>query len=356
MQRLNLPRPDDWHLHLRDGPLLAAVAPASAARFARALVMPNLEPPVRTVAEAAAYRERILGALGVPAGEAGAFEPWMALYLTPGLTAAELACAKDSGFVLGVKYYPAGVTTGAAYGVRRAEEIYPVLEVMERLDLPLQVHGEWPDPACDIDAREAVFIERVLAPVLQRFPGLRVVLEHVSTREGVMFVRDGPPRLAATVTVHHLLYNRNSLFAGGRLRPHHYCLPVLKAEPHRQAILEVVAAGHPRFFLGTDSAPHPRATKESAAGCAGIYSAPAALELYAEVFEAAGCLERLPAFAAHYGADFYRLPRNTGQLGQITLKRESWTVPGRLPGGGGEELVPLRAGEACCWRLAEVAA
>lgn len=356
MQYLNFPRPDDWHLHLRDGPLLAAVVPASATRFARALVMPNLEPPVCTVAEAAAYRGRIRDALGTSAGGGGVFDPWMALYLTPKLTAAELTRAKNSGFVLGVKYYPVGVTTGAAYGVRQAEEIYPVLEAMERLDLPLQVHGEWPDPECDIDAREVVFIERVLVPVLRRFPGLRVVLEHVSTREGVMFVRDGPPRLAATVTAHHLLYNRNSLFAGGRLRPHHYCLPVLKAEPHRQAILEVVAAGHPRFFLGTDSAPHSRVLKESAAGCAGIYSAPAALELYAEVFEAAGCLERLPAFAAHYGADFYQLPRNTGQLGQLTLKRENWTVPGHLPGGAGEELVPLRAGEACCWRLVEDAA
>ena len=349
MQHLNLPQPDDWHLHLRDGPMLAAVAPASAARFARALVMPNLDPPVCTVAEAAAYRERIRTALG-PAGDV--FEPWMALYLMPGLGAAELARARDSGFVLGVKYYPAGVTTGAAHGVRRAEAIYPVLEAMERLDLPLQVHGEWPDPECDIDAREAVFIERVLEPVLRRFAGLRVVLEHVSTREGVAFVRDGPDRLAATVTVHHLLYNRNSLFAGGRLRPHHYCLPVLKAEPHRQAILEVVAAGHPRFFLGTDSAPHARTAKESAAGCAGVYSAPAALELYAEVFEAAGCLQRLPAFAAHYGADFYRLPRNAGQL---TLQREDWQVPECLPGGAGQEVVPLRAGGTCRWRLLESA-
>ena len=344
MQSLSLTRPDDWHLHLRDGSLLAAVVGDSAARFARALVMPNLEPPVCTVVAALAYRERIQAAL--PPGSD--FEPWMALYLHPDLSARELKRACDSGVVLGVKYYPAGVTTGSASGVRAAEAVYPVLEEMERLDLPLQVHGEWPDPACDIDAREAVFIERVLEPVLRRFAGLRVVLEHVSTREGVQFVRDGPKRLAATVTAHHLLYNRNALFAGGRLRPHRYCLPVLKAEPHRMAIREAVASGHPRFFLGTDSAPHPRAEKESAAGCAGVYSAPAALEFYAQAFASAGCLDRLEAFAAHHGADFYGLARNTDR---IRLTRADWTVPARLPAGGADELVPLGAGELCPWRL-----
>ncbi len=339
MQKLSLPRPDDWHLHLRDGALLAAVVGDSAARFARALVMPNLQPPICTVAAALAYRARILAVL--PAGSS--FVPWQALYLTPQLSAAELQRAVDSQVVLGVKYYPAGVTTGAAHGVRNAEDIYPVLEAMERLDMPLQVHGEWPD--CDMEDREAVFIDRVLVPLLARFAGLRVVLEHVSTREGVQWVMEGPERLAATVTPQHLLYNRNALFVGGRLRPHHYCLPILQAEPHRQALLAAVATGHPRFFLGTDSAPHPRLQKESAAGCAGVYSAPLALELYAQAFEQAGCLERLPAFAAHHGADFYRLPRNRGQ---VVLRRERWTVPLSV---GAEEVVPLGAGGDCQWQL-----
>jgi len=342
-QTLTITRPDDWHLHLRDGAQLAAVAADSARRFARALVMPNLAPPILDVAQAGRYRRRILDALPAEAS----FQPWMALYLSEETPLREVARACDSGFVLGMKYYPAGATTGAEFGVRSPERVYPVLEEMEKRGLPLQVHGELADPEVDVFSREAFFIERVLLPLLRRFPGLRVVLEHVSTREGVQCVRDGPQLLAATITPQHLLLSRNAMFAQGRMRPHHYCLPVPQAEQHRQALIEAATGGHPRFFLGTDSAPHSRPAKERGCACAGIYSAHAAVELYAEVFEAAGRLERLEAFAAFHGADFYRLPRN-GQ--RLVLHRADWTVPSELPFGP-DTLVPLRAGQPCHWQL-----
>jgi dihydroorotase len=343
MDTLILTRPDDCHLHLRDGPALAAVLGDSARRFARAVVMPNLRPPLTTVAAVQAYRQRIVAAL--PAG--AAFTPLMTLYLTEATPARELEAAKAAGIV-GVKLYPAGATTHSDAGVRRVEAIYAQLETMQAIDLPLLVHGEVTDPAVDVFDREAVFIERHLAPLVARFPGLRVVLEHITTREGVDFVRAARPGVAATITPQHLSMNRGALFAGG-LRPHHYCLPVLKREEHRAAVLQAAVSGDARFFLGTDSAPHPRGEKQSACGCAGIYSAHAGIELYAEAFEQAGALDRLEAFASHYGADFYRLPRNTGTL---TLSRAPQAVPDSLPFGD-DRLVPLRAGGQVAWRLAE---
>ncbi len=344
MQALTIRRPDDFHLHLRDGALLRAVAGASAARFARALVMPNLQPPVRSCAEAAAYRERILAALPAHTD----FQPLAALFLHEDMTPAEVRKAAAAEHVLGVKYYPAGATTHTRAGVRRAERVYPVLEILQEVDLPLLVHAEDPAPEVDVFDREEVFLERTLEPLVRHFPALRVVLEHVSTRAGVEFVRSGAERLAATITAHHLLLERNSLFLGGRLRPHHYCLPPLKRATDRAALREAATGDCPRFFLGTDSAPHPRSAKESAAGCAGIYSACAALELYAQVFEQGGRLEQLQAFASERGADFYRLPRNQGN---ITLERVSWTLPSALPLEEGGELIPLAAGANCPWRI-----
>jgi dihydroorotase len=341
---LTLTRPDDWHLHLRDGAALAAVLPDTARRFARAIVMPNLKPPVTTVAQAAAYRERILAAL--PAGLD--FTPLMTLYLTDATPAAEIERARESGFVHAVKLYPAGATTHSDAGVTDLARCRAALARMEALGLPLLVHGEVTDPAVDVFDREAVFVERVLAPLLRDFPDLKLVLEHVTTREGVDFVRAQGGNVAATLTAHHLLLNRNSLFVGG-IRPHHYCLPVLKREAHRQALLAAATSGSPKFFLGTDSAPHARGTKEAACGCAGCYTAHAAIELYAEAFAAAGALARLEGFASHHGADFYGLPRNRGTL---TLRREPWTVPATLPYADGDALVPLRAGETVAWRLA----
>jgi dihydroorotase len=340
---LRLTRPDDWHLHLRDGTALAAVLPYSAARFARAIVMPNLAPPVTTTAQARAYRARILAAL--PAG--AHFEPLMTLYLTDHTAPEEIVSAKASGFIHGVKLYPAGATTHAEAGVTDLTRLDGVLTRMAEVGLVLQVHGEVTDPAVDVFDREERFIERVLAPLTERHPQLRIVFEHISTRAAVQFVLGAREGIAATVTPQHLLMNRNALFSGG-LRPHHYCLPVLKEETHRAALLEAVATGTPRIFLGTDSAPHARAAKESACGCAGIFSAHAALELYAEAFEAAGALEKLEAFAAFHGADFYRLPRNREQL---TLVRQAWQVPAHYPFGA-DVLVPLRAGEQVPWRLA----
>ena len=343
MSALVIRRPDDWHLHLRDGAALAAVLPFTAARFARAIVMPNLDPPVTTTAAALAYRERILGA--VPAG--ARFEPLMTLYLTDRTPVEEIARAKDAGWVLGCKLYPAGATTHSAAGVTDVRSLDAVLERMEELDLVLQVHGEVTDPAVDVFEREARFIDTVLAPLAARGARLRIVFEHITTRAAVEFVLNGRAGIAATVTPQHLLMNRNALFAGG-LRPHHYCLPVLKAEEDRAALLAAVVRGSPRFFLGTDSAPHTRAAKEAACGCAGIFSAHAAIELYAEAFAAAGALDKLEPFASAHGADFYRLPRNSGT---ITLLPEPWEVPAHYPFGTGE-LVPLRAGERIAWRLA----
>jgi len=342
MDTLTLTRPDDWHLHLRDDMAMRSVLPDTARRFGRAIVMPNLKPPVRTVAEAAAYRERILAAL--PAGMR--FEPLMTLYLTDNTSPEEIARARASGFVHAVKYYPAGATTNSDFGVTAVEKTYPALAAMEAEGLPLLVHGEATDPEVDVFDREAVFIERVLAPIQQRFPRLKLVLEHVTTRDGVEFVRAAPGNVAATITAHHLLYNRNALFKGG-IRPHYYCLPVLKREQHRQALVEAAISGNPKFFLGTDSAPHAIGAKECACGCAGIYTAHAGIELYAEAFEAAGALAKLEAFASFHGADFYGLPRNTDR---ISLRKATWTAPERLAFGE-TSLVPLRAGEAVNWKM-----
>jgi dihydroorotase len=340
---LRLRRPDDWHLHLRDGAALGAVLPFTAARFARAIIMPNLQPPVTTTALALAYRARILAAL--PAG--ARFEPLMTLYLTDTTPPQEIERAAASGHVFACKLYPAGATTHSDAGVTAIGRIEAVLERMAAVDLPLLVHGEITDPAVDVFDREARFIDGVLAPLVERHPRLRVVLEHVTTRTGVEFVRGARAGVAATLTPQHLLLNRNALFAGG-LRPHHYCLPVLKRESDRRALIEAVAAGDARFFLGSDSAPHARRTKEHACGCAGIFSAHAGIELYAEAFEQAGMLPRLEAFASLFGPAFYRLPPNDAQL---TLTREPWTVPASYPFGS-DELVPLRAGERIAWRLA----
>jgi dihydroorotase len=341
--RITLTRPDDWHLHLRDGAAMASVLPYSARQFARAIVMPNLKPPVTTVALAAAYRERILRAL--PSG--ARFEPLMTLYLTDNTEPAEIDRAKASAFVRAVKYYPAGATTNSDSGVTRIERAFTALERMERADVPLLAHGEVTAQEVDVFDRERVFIDTVLAQIVRRFPALRVVLEHVTTRDAVAFVEAAGPNIAATITAHHLLYNRNAIFSGG-LRPHWYCLPVLKREEHRQALVRAATGGSAKFFLGTDSAPHPRAEKESACGCAGCFTAPAAIELYAEAFGAVGALDRLEAFASFHGADFYRLPRNAER---VALERRTWTVDSEVALGDGT-VVPLRAGEAVAWRLA----
>ena len=343
MQTLTLTRPDDWHLHLRDGAAMAAVLPDTARRFARAVIMPNLKPPVTTVALAAAYRERILAAL--PAGMQ--FAPLMTLYLTDNTPPGEIDAAGASDFVHAVKLYPAGATTNSAAGVSDLKKCTRTLARMEKLGVPLLVHGEVTDPAVDVFDREAVFIDTILAPLLRDFPGLKVVLEHVTTQEGTEFVRDSAANVAATLTAHHLLLNRNAMFAGG-MRPHHYCLPVLKRERHRQALLAAAVSGNPKFFLGTDSAPHAQSAKETACGCAGCYTAHAGIELYAEAFEAAGALGRLEAFAGFHGADYYGLPRNTEK---ITLLREAVPIPLSLDYHGSEKLVPLRAGESLAWRL-----
>lgn len=343
MRSLTLLRPDDWHLHLRDGAALAATVPDAARHFARAIVMPNLKPPVTTVAQAAAYRERILAA--VPAGQS--FDPLMTLYLTDNTGPEEIDRAVDSGFVHAVKLYPAGATTNSDAGVSAIDEVYPVLERMQARGLVLCVHGEATGSEVDVFDREQVFIDRVLTPLLARFPELRLVFEHITTAEAVAFVEAAGPRVGATVTAHHLLLNRNAIFAGG-IRPHHYCLPVLKRESHRQALVRAVSSGNPRFFLGTDSAPHARSTKEAACGCAGCYTAHAGIELYAEAFDAAGVLDKLEAFASLNGPAFYGLPANTER---VTLCKEAWEVPTGLPYLEGDPLVPLRAGETIAWRL-----
>lgn len=343
MQTLTITRPDDWHLHLRDGAALKAVLPHTARQFARAIVMPNLKPPVRSVADAGAYRERILAAL--PAGSR--FEPLMTLYLTDNTSPEEIVAAKASAFVKAVKYYPAGATTNSDLGVTDLGRCAPVLETMEALDLPLLLHGEVTDSQVDIFDREKVFIENHLIPLISQFPRLRIVLEHITTADAVQFVLSAPETVAATITPQHLLFNRNMLFQGG-LRPHLYCLPVLKREEHRAALLQAATSGNPKFFLGTDSAPHPRGSKESTCGCAGCYSALHALELYAEAFESAGALDKLEGFASFYGPDFYQLPRNTEQ---VILTKTTWRIPEELPflDSG---LVPLGAGEEITWKLA----
>ncbi len=340
--QLTLTRPDDWHLHLRDGALMAAVLPDTARRFARAIVMPNLKPPIATVALARAYRERILAALP----EGSDFQPLMTLYLTGATTPDDIAEAAASNFVHAVKYYPAGATTNSSNGVTDIRKVYPVLEAMQKHGLPLLMHGEVTDPAVDVFDREPAFIERHLTPLRADFPELRMVLEHITTTEAAQFVREAPAHVGATITPQHLLMNRNAIFAGG-LRPHHYCLPVLKREKHRQALVAAATSGDPHFFLGTDSAPHPRQAKESDCGCAGIYSAHAAIELYAEAFDAAGTLDRLEAFASFHGPDFYGLPRNTDT---ITLRKQPWRVPDTVDFGGTPG-IPLRAGEDIAWRL-----
>ena len=338
---LTLTRPDDWHLHLRDGAAMAAVVPDTARQFARAIVMPNLKPPVTTAAQALAYADRIRAA--VPAGVD--FEPLMTLYLTDRLPPDEIARARDAG-VVAVKLYPAGATTNSDAGVTDLRKTFPTLEAMQRQGLPLLVHGEVTDPAIDLFDRETVFIDTQLIPLRRDFPELKIVFEHITTREAAQYVAEAGAHTAATITAHHLLYNRNALFTGG-VRPHYYCLPVLKRETHRLALVAAATSGSDRFFLGTDSAPHPAHLKEHASGCAGCYTALSAIELYAEAFEAAGALERLEGFASFHGPDFYGLPRNTDR---ITLRRESWTLPESLPFGEAQ-LKPLRGGETLAWRL-----
>jgi len=350
MDTLTLIRPDDWHLHLRDGAALEAVVGATARQFARAIVMPNLKPPVTTVAQAMAYRERILAALGkaVVADPACAgFEPLMTLYLTDRTSPDEIVRARASGQVHAVKLYPAGATTNSDAGVSSVTAVHPALEAMQREGLPLLIHGEVVDASVDIFDREAVFIETVLEPLRRDFPALRIVFEHITTRDAAQYVAQATGPIAATITAHHLLYERNALFIGG-IRPHWYCLPVLKREVHRRALLEAATSGSARFFLGTDSAPHARHLKEHACGCAGCYTAPHALELYAAAFESVGALDRLEGFASFFGPDFYGLARNTAR---ITLNRQTWTVPDVLPLGD-DTILPLAAGEPLAWRLA----
>ncbi|HEY0133900.1 MAG TPA: dihydroorotase [Nannocystis sp.] len=344
MTTLEIPRPDDWHLHLRDGEALRAVLPHTARQFARAIVMPNLRPPVTTTAQAMAYRGRILEAL--PPEQVGRFEPLMTLYLTDTTAPEEVVRARESGVVHGVKLYPAGATTNSAAGVTGLEGLAPVLEAMQACDMPLLVHGEVTDPATDVFDREAEFLRRQLAPLLERFPGLRVVVEHITTREAVAFVRAAGDRVAATITAHHLLLSRNAMFTGG-IRPHAYCLPVLKREVHRVALLEAATSGEAKFFLGTDSAPHARAAKEAACGCAGVYTAHAAIELYAEAFASVGALAKLEGFASWFGPYFYGLPVNKER---VRLTDEPWQVPASYALGD-DVLVPMRAGEAVGWRL-----
>lgn len=342
---LTLTRPDDWHLHLRDGAALAAVLPDTARTFARAIVMPNLVPPVTTTARAAAYRERILAAL--PAG--ARFEPLMTLYLTDETEPDEIRRARESGFVHGVKLYPAGATTNSASGVTDLKRCWKALDTMQRVGMPLLVHGEVTHPQVDVFDREKVFIDEQLIPLRAAFPALRVVFEHITTKEAVQYVTDCGGRsgtLAATITAHHLLYDRNALFKGG-LRPHYYCLPVLKRAEHRQALLSAATSGQPLFFLGTDSAPHPRHAKEACGCAAGCYTALHALPLYATAFESIGKLDRLEGFASVFGPSFYGLPRNSDT---VTLERSPWTIPEDLPFGDGR-LVPLAAGETLAWRL-----
>jgi dihydroorotase len=342
MQKLTMTRPDDWHLHLRDGAALKAVLPHTVRQFARAIIMPNLKPPVRSVADAAAYRDRIIAA--IPAGDQ--FEPLMTLYLTDNTSPEEIVAAKASQFIKAVKYYPAGATTNSDLGVTDIRRCDRVLEAMQQVDMPLLLHGEVTDGDIDVFDREKVFIEKRLIPLLSRFPKLRVVLEHITTSDAVKFVLSANNNVAATITPQHLLFSRNILFTGG-IRPHFYCLPILKREEHRLALLQAATSGNPKFFLGTDSAPHSRNSKESYCGCAGCYSALHALELYAEAFESVDALDKLEAFASFHGPDFYQLPRNTEQ---ITLTKTTWRIPDELPFPE-SGLVPLRSGEEITWQM-----
>jgi len=339
MQELTITRPDDWHLHLRDGEMLKAVLPDTAKQFARAIVMPNLKPPVRTVDEASAYRDRILAA--IPDGMS--FEPLMTLYLTDNTTPDEIAKAKESGFVKAVKYYPAGATTNSDSGVSDILKVTDALQAMESVGLPLLLHGEVTSADIDMFDREAVFIESILKPLIEKMPSLRIVLEHITTQQAAEFVTESPDHIGATLTPQHLLYNRNAMFQGG-IRPHYYCLPILKREAHREALVAAATSGNKKFFLGTDSAPHVTGAKEASCGCAGIYSAHAAIEFYAEAFEKANALDKLEGFASHFGPDFYGLPRNTDQ---ITLVKEEHTVSATHPAG----VTPLRANETLGWKL-----
>ncbi len=338
---LTITRPDDWHLHVRDGHALSTVVPHTAAQFGRAIIMPNLKPPVTSAEQALAYRERIRAA--VPAGVA--FEPLMTLYLTDNLPPEEILRAKEAG-VVACKLYPAGATTNSDAGVTDIRKTYATLEAMEKAGLLLLVHGEVTSPEIDLFDREAVFIEQQLAPLRKDFPGLKIVMEHITTRDAAQYVAEADANLGATITAHHLLFNRNAIFTGG-IRPHYYCLPVLKREVHRQALVAAATSGNAKFFLGTDSAPHPAHLKEHATGCAGCYTAHAAIEMYAEAFDAVGALDKLEGFASFHGADFYGLPRNEGT---ITLKRESWT-PAAEFAFGEAQLKPLRSGEALPWRM-----
>jgi dihydroorotase len=339
---LTITRPDDWHLHLRDGSVLADVLPHTAAQFARAIVMPNLKPPVTTTAMASAYRDRILAAL--PDGMT--FEPLMVLYLTDNTQPDEIRKAVESGFVHGVKLYPAGATTNSDAGVTDLQRCMPALEMMQKLGLPLLLHGEVTDAEIDVFDREAVFIDRILQPLRKQLPQLKIVFEHITTQEAAHYVRDAEGPIAATITAHHLLYNRNAIFKGG-VRPHYYCLPILKREMHRQALMQAAGSGNPRFFLGTDSAPHAKGLKEHACGCAGCYTALHAMELYAQAFEEAGALDKLEAFASFYGADFYGLPRNKDH---ITLQKQNWVVPEELVMQSAT-IVPLDAGTTLAWKM-----
>jgi dihydroorotase len=343
---LTIGRPDDWHLHVRDGAMLAAVLPHTARQFGRAIIMPNLRPPVTSTAQALAYRERIMAAL--PAG--ASFEPLMTLYLTDNTEAEEIRRARASGQVHAVKLYPAGATTNSDAGVTNLTKCAAALDAMQEARMPLLIHGEVTDPSIDLFDREKVFIDRVLIPLRRDFPALKIVFEHITTKDAADYVRDAeaaPGTLGATITAHHLLYNRNAIFQGG-IRPHFYCLPVLKRELHRLALVNAATSGNPRFFLGTDSAPHAQGAKEQACGCAGCYTALHALELYAEAFDSVGALDRLEGFASFFGADFYNLPRNTGT---VTLRRRVWTLPAEFMAGD-TPVVPLGAGEAIGWQLA----
>ena len=343
MEKITITRPDDWHLHVRDGEALKAVLPDTARQFARAIIMPNLIPPVRTVDEVRAYRERIIAA--VPVGVA--FEPLMTLYLTDNTSPDEIKRAKDSGFIKAVKYYPAGATTNSDSGVTDLRKCDAVFAAMQSIGLPLLLHGEVTDSHIDIFDREKVFIEKHLIPLALRFPKLRMVFEHITTANAVKFVLSANDNVAATITAHHLLFNRTDIFKGG-IRPHYYCLPVLKREEHRLALLKAATGGNRKFFLGTDSAPHAKNTKEASCGCAGCYTALHAMALYAEAFESVDALDKLEGFASFHGADFYGLPRNTGKL---TLQKTAWQIPDEIPFPA-SNIVPLRAGETLNWRLA----
>jgi dihydroorotase len=342
MQELKITRPDDWHVHFRDGAALRHTVPHTARVFARAIAMPNLVPPVKNAEQALAYRERLLAQ--APAGSG--FQPLMVLYLTDTTTVADIQAAKASGRVVAAKLYPAGATTNSADGVTGIDRIYPVLEAMSECGMPLLVHGEVTAEHIDIFDRERVFIDTILAPLCQRFAQLKIVLEHITTRDAAQFVTAASATVAATLTVQHLLYNRNHMLVGG-VRPHLYCLPVLKRNVHQQALLDCVASGNSKFFLGTDSAPHARHTKENACGCAGCFTAPAALELYAEIFESLGVLGKLEAFASFHGPDFYGLPRNSAK---ITLRKQPWTLPAEYPFGE-HSIIPLKAGETLQWKV-----